>query len=318
LPGSLPLFIGGNALSSSLQVSEGHRRTLNWFTRLTSLCTLFLIFAGGLVKSHEAGLAVPDWPLSYGMLMPPMVGNIFWEHGHRMVATLVGFLTLVQAFWIWQIEPRSWVRKLGFLALVMVISQGLLGGLTVIYLLPTPISVSHACLAQAFFCVTIVLAMITSPSWSTTGEEPRVPGKLWRLTLGVSLMIYIQLILGALMRHTGAGLAIPDFPLHLGQIVPSFATEGVLIHFAHRIWGYLVAVSVFLVGASLLANPGVSRSLRALAGLTLVDVVAQITLGALTVLWEKPPFLTSFHVVNGALLLGLFILLSLQLYRLRE
>jgi cytochrome c oxidase assembly protein subunit 15 len=132
------------------------------FALLLAASTLALIFIGGLVTSTESGLAVPDWPLSYGMLMPPMVGGVFYEHGHRMAASFVGFLTLVLAFWTWRRESRAGVRRLGWAALAAVIAQGLLGGLTVIFLLPTAISVTHACLAQTFFLMTIAMAYATS------------------------------------------------------------------------------------------------------------------------------------------------------------
>src|SRR5216117_3362962 len=99
-------------------------------------CTLFLIFVGGLVTSTESGLSVPDWPLSYGRLMPPMVGGIFYEHGHRMVATSVGILTVILAVGLYRREKRAWVRRLGYGALAAVVLQGVLGGLTVLFLLP--------------------------------------------------------------------------------------------------------------------------------------------------------------------------------------
>src|SRR5687767_5859274 len=130
---------------------EARSRALHRYAIVTAVATLLLIVAGGLVTSTESGLSVPDWPLSYGRLMPPMVGGVFYEHGHRMVATAVGLLTVVLAVWLARREPRPWVRRLGWLALAAVVAQGLLGGLTVIYLLPTAISVAHACLAQAFF-----------------------------------------------------------------------------------------------------------------------------------------------------------------------
>ena len=113
------------------------------FAVATVAATLALIFIGGLVTSTGSGLSVPDWPLSYGMLMPPMVGGVFYEHGHRMAATAVGFLTLVLAVWTARAEPRPGVRRLAWAALAAVITQGVLGGLTVIYLLPTPVSVAH-------------------------------------------------------------------------------------------------------------------------------------------------------------------------------
>ena len=132
-----------------------------FLTGLTSL----LIFAGGLVTSHEAGLAVPDWPLSYGQLMPPMVGNVFWEHGHRMIAGTVGMLTLLLAIWTQFKEKRTWMKRLAWIAFGAVVLQALLGGLTVLLMLPPPVSIFHACLAQTFFCILISLAYFLSPAY---------------------------------------------------------------------------------------------------------------------------------------------------------
>src|SRR5262249_50287576 len=146
-----------------------------------AICTGVLIFAGGLVTSTGSGLAVPDWPLSYGQLMPPMVGNVRFEHGHRMVASTVGFLTVVLAIWLAKREPRAWVRKLGWIALAAVVLQGLLGGLTVKMLLPAPISVAHGTLGQTFFCIVASIALFTSAGWSQPLERHFEPAR------GVSL-----------------------------------------------------------------------------------------------------------------------------------
>ena len=124
---------------------------LHHYTKLVAGATLVLIVAGGLVTSTGSGLAVPDWPLSYGMLFPPMVGGILYEHGHRMIAGTVAVLTAIMALWLKLREPRRWVRRLGGLALLAVVLQAVLGGLTVIFLLPDAISIAHACLAQTFF-----------------------------------------------------------------------------------------------------------------------------------------------------------------------
>src|SRR6476659_10505348 len=140
-------------------------RGLNRFAILVACATFFLIIAGALVTSHDAGLATPDWPLSNGQFFPKMVGNLFWEHGHRLVATTVGLLTIVLMVYVLVKEKRDWVRKLGVLALVVVIAQGLLGGLTVKLMLPLPVSTAHATLAQLFFCTTVSLAVFTSRSW---------------------------------------------------------------------------------------------------------------------------------------------------------
>ena len=135
---------------------------LRRFTKLVAASTLFLIFAGAMVTSTGSGLAVPDWPLSYGMLMPPMVGGIFYEHVHRMVASAVGFLTIIQAIWLQRREAKRFVRILGWLSLGAVVLQGVLGGLTVLFLLPKPISIAHAGLAEIFFCLNVSIAFFTS------------------------------------------------------------------------------------------------------------------------------------------------------------
>ena len=125
---------------------------LHRFATLVAVCTLLLIFIGGLVTSTGSGLAVPDWPLSYGQVFPEMVGGVAYEHGHRMAAATVGLLTVVLALWLWNREPRKWVQRLGVGALITVVCQGILGGITVLFLLPTAVSVSHAALAQIFLC----------------------------------------------------------------------------------------------------------------------------------------------------------------------
>ncbi|HZY10222.1 MAG TPA: COX15/CtaA family protein, partial [Bacteroidota bacterium] len=121
--------------------------TLHRFAVFTLVCTFLLIIAGGLVTSTQSGLSVPDWPTTYGHFMfffplGDMVGGIFYEHSHRMIASFVGFLTVILAIWIWRKDDRPWMRGLGIVALGTVIAQGVLGGLTVLFLLPTPISVS--------------------------------------------------------------------------------------------------------------------------------------------------------------------------------
>src|SRR5947208_16772936 len=145
---------------------------LHRYAVVVAICTLFLVVAGGLVTSNDAGLSVPDWPLSYGKLMPKMEGGIFFEHGHRMVATTVGILTIVLAVWLWRSEQRRWMRRLGFIALAAVIAQGLLGGMTVVFMLPKPVSIRHACPAQLFFTTTVLIALFTSAGWKK--EQPMV------------------------------------------------------------------------------------------------------------------------------------------------
>ena len=135
------------------------------FAVFTACCTFLLLVAGALVTSNDAGLSVPDWPLSYGSLAPPMVGGIFYEHGHRMIAAFVGMLSIILAAWLHRVEPRAWVRWVGITAVGAVIAQGILGGITVLFFLPAPISAAHATLAQIFFCTIVSIALFTSAWW---------------------------------------------------------------------------------------------------------------------------------------------------------
>src|SRR5215210_3257717 len=135
------------------------------FTLFVAGATFFLIIAGANVTSRDAGLATSDWPLSNGQFFPKMVGNLYWEHGHRMIAASVGFLTILLAIFLQVRERRSWVKRLGWIALGLVIVQGLLGGLTVKLSLPVTVSSAHGTLAQLFFLTTVSLAVFTSRSW---------------------------------------------------------------------------------------------------------------------------------------------------------
>lgn len=178
---------------------------LNRFAILVACATFFLIIAGALVTSNDAGLATPDWPLSNGQLLPKMVGNLFWEHGHRMVATSVGMLTIVLTIYILTKEKRNWVRRLGVFALCGVIAQGLLGGLTVKLMLPLAVSTAHATLAQLFFCTTVSLAVLTSRSWMQAKSlelEEKGTLPLRYLCTAALVTIFLQLILGATLRHS--------------------------------------------------------------------------------------------------------------------
>src|SRR5436309_2360828 len=176
---------------------------LHRYTAVVAVCTLFLVVAGGLVTSNDAGLSVPDWPLSYGKLMPKMEGGIFFEHGHRMVATTVGMLTIGLAVWLWRSERRRWMRRLGLIALAAVIAQGLLGGMTVIFMLPKPVSISHACLAQLFFSTTVAIALFTSQSWNRGPRQVDDAGAppLYWLALAACVCGFLQLALGASARR---------------------------------------------------------------------------------------------------------------------
>jgi cytochrome c oxidase assembly protein subunit 15 len=304
---------------------------LHVFAGITAASTLILIAAGGLVTSTGSGLAVPDWPLSYGMLMPPMVGGIFYEHGHRMVASFVGFLTVILAVWAWRVEPRTWVKRLAGAALGAVILQGLLGGLTVIYLLPTPVSVAHACLAQTFLAVVITLWLVTSNSWtdseSTIPESDGLPTRWLAIFAGVT--VYIQLILGALVRHTESALVIPDFPLAFGHLILPISEltsdptapypvdveilrQQILIQFTHRVWALIVCVAVtWLIARIIRAHNAIGQLVRP-AFLLGALVVIQVLLGA-SIIWSgRAVWVATGHVVVGAGILSTTVVIILR------
>src|SRR5215475_7527735 len=205
-------------------------RGLNRFAILVACATFFLIIAGALVTSHDAGLATSDWPLSNGQVFPKMVGNLFWEHGHRMVATTVGMLTIVLMIYVLRREKRSWVRKLGVFALAAVVAQGLLGGLTVKLMLPLAVSSAHATLAQLFFCTTVSLAVFTSRSWiqATPISEEKGTLPLRYLCTAALVTIFLQLILGATLRHSATWDQHLPTELILAHIGGAFAVTLIL------------------------------------------------------------------------------------------
>src|ERR1051325_3314323 len=247
-------------------------RGLHRFALVVAGATFFLIIAGALVTSHDAGLATADWPLTEGRFLPKvealgirsgvnMVGNLFWEHGHRMVATTVGLLTIGLVIFLALKEKRRWVRRLGWLALGTVIAQGLLGGLTVKLMLPLVVSAAHATLAQLFFCITVSLAVFTSRSWmADRGVIAGIDGQgslsVRYLCVAAAATIFVQLIIGATLRHS----ATWDKPL---------PTDLLLTHIAGAL-----AVTILLAGAAILI-------LRRHAGETFLTRPAKLALSLL-------------------------------------
>ena len=300
---------------------------LHLFAVLVAVSTAVLIFAGGLVTSTGSGLSVPDWPNTYGWFMftfpvDKWVGGIFYEHSHRLIASTVGFLIMVLAFWLWRVEPRRWVRRLGYIALAAVIVQGILGGITVLFFLPDPISIAHAGLAQLVFCLAITIALVTSPGWkggyaADRQGPPYASGDSTLQKLGVvtTLLVYAQILVGATMRHTGAGLAIPDFPLVFGGLVPPVWNAAIAIHYAHRLGAMVVAVTALALIGHVLYHHRRTAALRRPSLALLLLVAAQIALGALTVLSGKHYIINSLHVVFGAMVLGTSLVLTLRAWR---
>jgi cytochrome c oxidase assembly protein subunit 15 len=289
------------------------------FAKLVTLFTILLIAAGGMVTSTGSGLSVPDWPTTYGsnMFTFPLskwVGGIRYEHSHRLIASAVGFLTIILAGWTWRVEPRRWVRWLAVACLGAVVLQGLLGGITVLLRLPPAVSIGHAGLAQIFFCLTLTVATVMSAGWRTA-TSPVDDSMLRRLSVLTSGLIYTQIILGATMRHTNAGMAIPTFPLAFGHLLPPIWTAGIAIHFAHRVGAALVAIAVAATVLHVFYHHSKRLELMRPAALLLACVGLQILLGAFVVLSGLQPIINTAHVVNGALVLGTSVVLTLRAFR---
>jgi heme a synthase len=305
-------------------------RGLHRFAVLTAAATFVLIFVGGLVTSTGSALAVPDWPLSFGKFFPKMEGGVLYEHGHRMAAGTVTILTAILMAWAWRSERRAWVRYVAVAAFGLIIVQAVLGGLTVLLLLPLPIAVAHAATAQAFFCLIVALALFTNPRWESAGGAGLCAGgdrggesettariALPTLTAFTTVAIYLQILIGALMRHMGAGLAIPDFPLSFGRIVPPLDSSFVAVNFAHRCGALAVtALIVWTVARVLRAYGGESWLRRPALGLLLL-LAAQLCLGAITIWSERAVVPTTSHVAVGAAILAASLTLTLRVFRLR-
>jgi heme a synthase len=296
---------------------------LHLYALLVAVSTAVLIFAGGLVTSTGSGLSVPDWPTTYGWFMftfplEKMVGGIRFEHTHRLIASTVGFLILVLAVWLRLAEPRMWVRRLGYVALAAVITQGILGGITVLWFLPDPISIAHASLAQIVFCLTISIALATSPGWKRAySEHGTTPADriLQRIALTTTCLVYLQIVVGATMRHTDAGLAIPDFPFAFGRLIPPEWNPKIAVHFAHRIGAVVVALFALATTGHVFFHHRSRPELWRPSALLLVLLSIQVTLGALTVLSQKHYIINSLHVVTGASVLATSLVLALRARR---
>lgn len=295
---------------------------LHRFAMMCAAATFILIFAGGLVTSTGSALAVPDWPLAFGRLIPPLIGGVRFEWGHRLVAGAVSILTLVLALWTWWREPRRWVRITAFAALGLVVLQAVLGGLTVLMLLPLPLAVAHAATAQAFFCLMISMVLFTNPGFGSAAEETEVRPlrrrpPLTALATATTAAAYVQILVGAVMRHLGAGLAIPDFPASYGRLIPPFYSFGVDINFAHRCGALVVTLLVAWTFARVMRFYLAERPVRNAAILMLALLALQITLGALTIWSGRAVLPTTAHVAIGAAVLGASLALTIRAYELR-
>jgi cytochrome c oxidase assembly protein subunit 15 len=283
----------------------------------------FVIFVGAMVTSTGSGMSVPDWPQSFGTWTPAMKGGVFYEHGHRVVAGALAVFVAALAFWAAYAERRTWARALTWTAFVAVLAQAALGGLTVLtgtyfswdHTDPT-LSALHAMLAQAVLAALVAYAAVSAPGWRVE-TRGRASKSAVRWAWALALLVYLQIVLGAVLRHQSAGLVIFDFPLNYGRIIPPFYTWLVALNFAHRVGGWLLACGGSWLSARLVRDPSLDPWARRPAALFLGAVVVQFFLGAGAV-WTRLtwPWLTSLHVLGGSLLLGTSVVLALRITRL--
>jgi cytochrome c oxidase assembly protein subunit 15 len=293
----------------------GGSRALHRFAVICAIATFILIFVGGLVTSTGSALAVPDWPLAYGRLVPKLVGGVRFEYGHRVIAGMVVMLTIVLATWIAMVERRSWVRKTAFAAAGVIVLQAILGGITVLYLLPLPVAVAHAGTAQALFCLMVAMALFTNPNFGTgapleaDGAHPRIA----TLATITTTVIYIQILIGAVMRHLGAGLAIPDFPTSFGHWMPPFFSLAIAVNFAHRCGAVVVSILVLWTVARVFTSYRDRPALTHPALLLLALLLTQISLGAMTIWSGRAVLPTTAHVAIGAAVLATSLALTIRI-----
>jgi len=347
-----------------------YNKWLNRFTWFICVAALLLICSGGMVTSKNVGLAVPDWPTTFGynMFLFPVskwVGGILFEHTHRLIASVVGFLTIILAIWLWRSESRGWVRNLGLIALAGVILQGILGGLRVT-MLKDEIGIFHACVAQAFLALLVVIALVTTNFWRSLGHNaanleggaPATPGRdelvqspgsrelarplslshiapMRSLAIAITLAVYLQLALGATMRHQHRDLSILDFPTANGAWIPDTSATAlakinawrdarglsdvdafqIWLQMIHRFVAMLIAMGVITFCSRVWRDTRQVPALKKLSMCWVAFLLVQLTLGAWTIWSNKAADIATAHVAVGAIMLSFGVSISAICWR---
>jgi cytochrome c oxidase assembly protein subunit 15 len=298
-----------------------------------------------MVTSKNVGLAVPDWPTTFGynMFLFPVskwVGGILFEHTHRLIASAVGFLTIILAIWLWRSESRRWVRNLGLIALVGVILQGILGGIRVT-MLKDEIGIFHACVAQAFLALLVVIALVTTRFWRSLDEidiSPKNFAPIRRLAMVITLASYLQLVLGATMRHQHRDLSILDFPTANRAWIPDTSATAlakinawrdargfsdvdafqIWLQMAHRFVALLIAIAVIVFCLRVWRDARQVPALKRLSIWWVAFLFVQLTLGAWTIWSNKAADIATAHVAVGAVMLSFGVSISAICWRISE
>jgi len=301
-----------------------HQRWLAGYGFLTLAATLALMYAGGFTTTIGAGMVFPDWPLSNGSLNPPGWTTdeaMRAEHGHRLLGVVVGTLCIGLCVWMWWTEPRRWLRRASYIALALVVVQGLMGGARVL-LVNVDLAKVHGVLAQVFLCALVSVAAGSSAWWrrirAPEGEAARARWAALRRTgLAVCLLTMVQLVLGAVLRHRGAGLAIPYFPHAApdGGLLPLSWNWATLLNFSHRAVALVILLLLAAWVMALARSPLVGATVRRLGVAAFLLVILQIALGAAIIWSARAPIQTTLHVLNGAIFLSICWAITFSFYK---
>src|SRR5438067_10535655 len=331
--------------SAVIPIRRNYNKWLNRFAWLTCFATVLLICSGGMVTSKNVGLAVPDWPTTFGynMFLFPVsewVGGILFEHTHRLIGSVVGFLTIILAVWLWLREDRQWVRNLGVIALGGVIWQGILGGLRVT-MMKDEIGIFHACVAQAFLGLLVVIALVTTNFWPRLANQ-NVDFKkfalLKALAVAITIAIYVQLALGATMRHQHCDLAILDFPTANGAWIPDTSAAAlakinawrdaralsdvsafqIWLQMVHRFLALIIAIAIVAFCVRVSKEVRDFAALKRLSLLWVVLMFGQIALGAWVIWSNKAADIATAHVALGAVMLSFGVSISAICWRISQ
>ncbi len=273
--------------------------------------TLALLLLGSVVHATDSSLACPDWPTCFGTMMPEMTGGVFWEHLHRLVAGGLILLWILATYLAWGPgRKRPGIRMASVVGLVILLVQAILGGVTVLLGLPDAISTSHLGLALVFLALATVLTLVTSPRWGTGEESDVTPSvRILRMpALLLTVLVFLQSLLGGWVRHADAGMACPDVPLCLGRWIPAFPSYLVTIHFAHRVAGLTVGLAALALGGYVLAKR-MAMDVRWLAAAVIAAVTIQILLGFTAVVTRLSAVPVSIHSLMSAILVTLLVVI---------
>ena len=304
------------AMTSDLPRTAGHKPALAAFAAFAAAWVFVLVALGAFTTTIGAGMAFPDWPLSNGSLNPSgwlTDLSMFAEHSHRLSAGFMTVLTIVLAVWLWRTESRPWLRRLSYFGVGLVLAQAVVGGLRVLLdpvrvkavdsSLGQLIAMLHACLAQALACTLVALAVSCSAAWISAPVP--VGRRVRRAGVACCALLFVQLGIGAVMRHTFAGLAIPSFPWSTpdGRLLPEIWDFRVGIHFAHRAMAVVIAAAVAVYALAIWRDRASPVAMRAGASALVSLLALQVFLGAEIILTQRSVYVTTAHVVVGAMTL---------------